>query len=171
MICFIFLVFIQYDSLIQHFHILLICSGLLPSVAAPIVSSKKTQFSGDKIFLWIAHLELKRRILNSILKSALPQTICLRSVLVLTKLGFEVCDPAEPKYKQDKLLGCCPESRRIGTWSQKMENEKFDCILSILICGVEAKRNKSVCLDLTRVIFIQTTAPGYCLHPCCCCSL
>ena len=44
----------------------------------------------------------------------------------LTKLGFEVCDPAEPKYKQDKLLGCCPESRRIGTWSQKMENEKFD---------------------------------------------
>ena len=54
------------------------------------------------------------------------QTICLRSVLVLTKLGFEVCDPAEPKYKQDKLLGCCPESRRIGTWSQKMENEKFD---------------------------------------------
>ena len=118
--CFIFLVVIQYDSLIQHFHILLICSGVLPSVAAPIVSSKKTQFSGDKIFLWIVHLELKRRILNSILKRALPQTICLRSVLVSTKLGFEVCDPAEPKYKQDKLLGCCPESRRIGTWSQKM---------------------------------------------------
>ena len=68
LICFIILVIIQYDSLIQHFHILLICSGVLPSVAAPIVSSKKTQFSGDKIFLWIVHLERKGRILNSILK-------------------------------------------------------------------------------------------------------
>ena len=140
MICFIFLVFIQYDSLIQHFHILLICSGLLPSVAAPIVSSKKTQFSGDKIFLWIVHLELKRRILNSILKSALPQTICLRSVLVLTKLGFEVCDPAEPKYKQDKLPGCCPESRRIvatkvwlGSFSLKPQLKDIFFILVVAV--------------------------------------
>ena len=40
--------------------LLLICSGMLPSVSAPIVSSsrsksKKTQFSKDKIFSWIVH--------------------------------------------------------------------------------------------------------------------
>ena len=39
--------------------VLLICSGVLPSVSAPIVSSrsksKKTQFSKDKIFSWNVH--------------------------------------------------------------------------------------------------------------------
>ena len=69
----VFLLVFEFSD-IAAFHILrgllLICSGVLPSVSAPIVSSrtksKKTQFPKDKIFSWIVHYvhQTTKSILN-----------------------------------------------------------------------------------------------------------
>ena len=94
--------------------LLLICSGVLLSVSATIVSrwgskSKKIQFSRDKIFAWIVYFI--HNILRSQTEFQLFFSFTLKSkwcmVSILPGLSFQVWVSENPKDKQGKLWRGC----------------------------------------------------------------